>query len=107
MLNVAAWNVFVDNDLVADAAKPLIEALTKSRNATLATMLHSGNRTIVQITVAIAATHLIFVRSRIRAPREMAVCHAFGQGGDARWPFARHPASEMAVCLERRVTAYG
>ena len=28
----------------------------------------------------------------------MAVCHAFGQGGDARWPFARHPASEMAVC---------
>ena len=27
----------------------------------------------------------------------MAVCHAFGQGGDARWPFARHPASEMAV----------
>ena len=38
------------------------------------------------------------LRSRIRAPREMAVCHAFGQGGDARWPFARHPASEMAVC---------
>eukprot|EP01043_Picozoa_sp_COSAG02_P109622 COSAG02_NODE_45709_length_354_cov_1.623529_1_plen_62_part_10 len=28
----------------------------------------------------------------------MAVCHAFGQGGDARWPFARQRAGEMAVC---------
>ena len=35
---------------------------------------------------------------RIRAPREMAVCQAFGQGGDARWPFARQRAGEMAVC---------
>ena len=34
---------------------------------------------------------------------------AFGQGGDARWPFARHPASEMAVCQAkgRRPSDFG
>ena len=56
LLKFRPWNDIADNDLVADAAKPLVDALKNSRNATLTTIHHSGNRTAVQITFAIAAT---------------------------------------------------
>ena len=41
-----------------------------------------------------------YVREFAR-PREMAVCHAFGQGAHARWPFARQRAARWPFARQR------
>ena len=41
------------------------------------------------------------LRSRIRAPREMAVCQTLGHGGDVRWPFARQRAARWPFAWQR------